>query len=71
MLTFLTGLPDDIFLNPKSQFRYIFEGHTMEDVDTFYGHLVYFTSIWYILWPFDTFYVNLKYFSLLGMLYQK
>jgi hypothetical protein len=23
----------------------------MED-GTFYGHLVYFTAIWYILWPF-------------------
>jgi hypothetical protein len=23
-----------------------------EDIDIFYGHLVYFTAIWYILWPF-------------------
>jgi hypothetical protein len=24
----------------------------MEDVGIFYGLLVYFTAIWYILWPF-------------------
>jgi hypothetical protein len=35
----------------------------MEDVGTFYGHLVYFTSIWYILWTFGIFYGHLEYFS--------
>jgi hypothetical protein len=24
----------------------------MENAGVFYGHLVYFTAIWYILWPF-------------------
>jgi hypothetical protein len=24
----------------------------MENVGIFYGHLVYFTAIWYILWTF-------------------
>jgi hypothetical protein len=24
----------------------------MEDVGIFFGHLVYFTAIWYIVWPF-------------------
>jgi hypothetical protein len=28
----------------------------MEDVGIFYGHLAYFTAIWYILWSFDIFY---------------
>jgi hypothetical protein len=28
----------------------------MEDVGIFYGHLVYFTVIWYILWYFGIFF---------------
>jgi hypothetical protein len=28
----------------------------MEDADIFYGHLVYFMTIWYILWPFGQYY---------------
>jgi hypothetical protein len=28
----------------------------VEDVSLFYGHLVYFTAIWYILWQFGTLY---------------
>jgi hypothetical protein len=28
----------------------------MEDFGIFYGHLVYFVAIWYILWPFGIFY---------------
>jgi hypothetical protein len=27
----------------------------MEEVGIFYAHLVYFTDIWYNLWPFDIF----------------
>jgi hypothetical protein len=27
----------------------------MKDVGKFYEHFVYFTSIWYILWPFGIF----------------
>jgi hypothetical protein len=40
------------------------EGLAMEDVGTLYGHLVYFTSIWYILRSFGIF------FPVIGMLYQ-
>jgi hypothetical protein len=28
-----------------------------EDVGTLYGHLVYFTAIWYIIWPFGIFFM--------------
>jgi hypothetical protein len=35
----------------------------MEDVGIFCGHLVNFTAIWYILWPFDIFSTGLVYFS--------
>jgi hypothetical protein len=43
----------------------------MEDVGIFYVHLVYFTDIYYILWPFGTFYGCLVYFSRFGMLYKE
>jgi hypothetical protein len=35
----------------------------MKDVGIFYVHWVYFTTIYYILWPFGTFYGYLVYFS--------
>jgi ABC-type spermidine/putrescine transport system permease subunit II len=35
----------------------------MEDFGIFYGHLVYFTAIWYVLWPFRIVYGHLVYFS--------
>jgi hypothetical protein len=34
----------------------------MEEVGIFYGHLVYSTTIWYLLWPLVTFYGQLVYF---------
>jgi hypothetical protein len=34
----------------------------MKDVGIRYGHLVYFTVIWYILWPLGQFYGYLVYF---------
>jgi hypothetical protein len=43
----------------------------MEDVDKFYGHLVYFTVIWFIWLPFCIFYGQLVYFFLFGKLYQE
>jgi hypothetical protein len=43
----------------------------MEDVGKFYDRKAYFTTIWYILLPFDIFYAYLVYFSNFGMLYQK
>jgi hypothetical protein len=30
---------------------------------TFYGRLVHFMAVWYILWPFDIFYGRLVYFK--------
>jgi hypothetical protein len=46
------------------------EGLAMEDYGIFYGHLVYFTAIWYILWPLGTFCGKLVcIFSRFGMLY--
>jgi hypothetical protein len=36
----------------------------MEDVGIFYGHLVYFAVIWFILGLFGIFYSYLIYFSL-------
>jgi hypothetical protein len=41
----------------------------MEDDGIFYGQLIYFMVIWYILWPFGIFCVNLVYFFRFGMLY--
>jgi hypothetical protein len=43
------GLPDSFFSNQKSQFGQILQGPRLENVDIFYGHLEYFTDIWYIL----------------------
>jgi hypothetical protein len=41
-------MPDSIFSNQNPNM----EDFPMEDVALFYGHLVYFTTIWHILWPF-------------------
>jgi hypothetical protein len=35
----------------------------MEVIGLFYGHLVYFTAIWYILWPLGLCYYYLAHFS--------
>jgi hypothetical protein len=35
----MTGLPDGIFSNQKSQYGYILEGLAMENVGIFYDHL--------------------------------
>jgi hypothetical protein len=43
----------------------------MDDVGVLLGHLEYFTSILYILWPFGIFCDNLAYFSRFGMLQQE
>jgi hypothetical protein len=39
------------------------EGLVMEDVGIFYGHLVHFTVLCYILWTFGIVLGNLVYFS--------
>jgi hypothetical protein len=40
----------------------------MEDVGIFYGHFVYFTAKWYIIWPFGAFCGYSVYFCRFGML---
>jgi hypothetical protein len=42
------GLPDGLFSNQKSQFGEILEDLRMESAGIFFGHLEYFTVIWYI-----------------------
>jgi hypothetical protein len=60
-----------VFSNPKSRFGLILESLATEDVAIFYGHLVYFTSYWYILRPIRRFCGHLVYFSRFGMAYQE
>jgi hypothetical protein len=43
----------------------------MENLGTFYDHLVYFTAIVSILWPFGIFCGHLVYFPRFGILYQE
>jgi hypothetical protein len=43
------GLPD-IISSQKSKFRYILEGLAMEDIDIFYGHLVFLLPFGILLW---------------------
>jgi hypothetical protein len=52
---FASGLPDGFFFYQKSQFGKILEGLALEDVGTFYGQLVNFRAIWYILRTFGIF----------------
>jgi hypothetical protein len=44
-------------------------GLAMQNLGTFYDHLVYFTAIGNILWPFGIFCGHLVYFSRFGILY--
>jgi hypothetical protein len=41
----------------------------MEDVGTFYDHLVYFAAICYTLWPFGIFCGNLVYFMVIWYIF--
>jgi hypothetical protein len=50
------GLPDGIFAFQKSLFGCILEGLEIESVGIFYQHLVYFISLWYILWSFGIYF---------------
>jgi hypothetical protein len=45
----MTGLPDGLFSNQKSQCWQNLEGLGMENVVIFYDHLEYITAIWYNL----------------------
>jgi hypothetical protein len=51
------------FQTKNPNFGLILEGHAMENLDIFYDHLVYFTAIENILWPFVIFCGHLVYFS--------
>jgi hypothetical protein len=61
-----SGLPDGLFSNEKYKFGQSLEGVVMEEVCSFYGHLVYFTAlygrlvyfvvIWYIFPRFGRLY---------------
>jgi hypothetical protein len=44
----IPGLPDGLFTSQKSRFGQILEGLRMKNAGIFYGHLEYFTVIWYI-----------------------
>jgi hypothetical protein len=51
------GLPDDgIFSNQNDKFGYLLGGLGTENVVIFYGHLLHFTAICYILLKFGIFY---------------
>jgi hypothetical protein len=54
------GLPDGIFSNQKTKFL---DGLAMEDVDIFYGHLVFLQPMGIIYVHFVIFCSNLVYFS--------
>jgi hypothetical protein len=56
------GWKDCTFSNQTSQFGQILKCLLMKDVGKFYGHLVYFTAILYILWTFGIFWVNFRIF---------
>jgi hypothetical protein len=47
----------------------LFEGLPMKDVGKFYGHLVYFTAIWYILRHFGVLCGNLLYFAVIWYIF--
>jgi hypothetical protein len=65
-----TGLPDGLFSNQKSKFWSILEGLRMENAGIFYGHLEYFTIIWYLLWPLGNVVVIWYIFPRFGILCQ-
>jgi hypothetical protein len=65
-----TGMPDG-FSNLKSLLGLILDSLTMEYVGIFYGHLVFFVAILYILWPSGIFYGYLTFFTRFGMLYRE
>jgi hypothetical protein len=47
------------------------EGLRIENAGTFYGHLEYFTAIWYILWPLGNVVVIWNIFPRFGILCQE
>jgi hypothetical protein len=64
-------LPDGLSSNQKSQIWVNFGGLAKENLDIFYDHLVYFTAIGNILWPFGHLMVIWYISSRFGILYQE
>jgi hypothetical protein len=58
-----SGLPDGSFSNQKSKFGSLLEVLAMEDSGIFYGHLVHFQTILYILLHCGIFCGHLVYFA--------
>jgi hypothetical protein len=56
---------------PKIPVWVIIYGPRLENVETFYVHLLYLADVWDILWPFGTFRVNLVHFFVFGIVYQE
>jgi hypothetical protein len=44
-MKFTSGLPDNNFSEPNSQYGQLLERLAMKDVGIFYGHLAYFTAM--------------------------
>jgi hypothetical protein len=65
-----TYVIDNIFipkiLRPKNE-KCRYTMYPYGQFGIFYGHLVYFMAIWYILWPFGIFYGPLVYFGTLHL----
>jgi hypothetical protein len=70
-MAYQAGLPDGLFSNQEFQFGLILESLAMENLGTFYDHLVYFTAVGNILWPFGVFCGHLVCFPRSGILYQE
>jgi hypothetical protein len=68
----VSGLPDGLFSNQKTQFGLILEGLRLEKV------YIFFMAIWNILWIFGIFYNHLVHFVFIcyilsgfGIMYQE
>jgi hypothetical protein len=59
----VSGLPDGLFSNQKSHLGSILEGLAIENLGTFYAHLVYFSAIENISRPIGIFCGHLVHFS--------
>jgi hypothetical protein len=67
ILVVTSGLPDSQTKNSNLDIFWIIL--RTENIGIFYGHLVYFTLIWYILCPFGIFYGHLVYFVVIWTIF--
>jgi hypothetical protein len=70
-LSFRQGCQMVCFQTKTPQFWSILEGLAMVNLYKLYDHLVYFTAIENILWPFGSFCGHLVHFPCFGILYKK